>query len=256
MNITVFIKQVPDTNDVKWTADNNIDRTNMESILNPADAQAIEAALILKDTYGAEVTAVTMGPSKAEAVLQEAIAMGADNAMLLCDSKFAGSDTNATSNVLSAVIKEKLKDTDILLFGQSAIDGETGQTGISTAARLNLPCITHVNEIVNVQDDYVNAVSETETDKITYKVKLPAVICVNNYIIKPRLPKISGYIKAQEYIYHKYNMFDLNVNETQIGVKGSPTYVKSVFKNQENRNCKFTDNINEIINEIKSGQAV
>ena len=113
MNIVVFVKQVPDTNDVKWTENNNIDRTNMESVINPADKQALEAALFIKDRYGANITAVTMGPSKSIEVLKEAISMGVDDAFLLCDAKFAGSDTCATSKVLSAAIKEKLPQTDL-----------------------------------------------------------------------------------------------------------------------------------------------
>ena len=244
MNITVFIKQVPDTDDVKWTANNNIDRTNMEIILNPPDTEALEAALNLKDKYGATVTAVTMGPKNAVNVLKEAIARGVDNAYLLCDSKFAGSDTNATSKVLASMIQEKLSDSDIILFGQTAIDGETGQTGISTAVRLNLPYITHVNEIIDVDETSLTANSETETEKITYKITLPAVLCINNYVIKPRIPRIGGYIRAKEYIYNSYNLYDLNINENETGVKGSPTYVSKVFKNEEKRNCKFI-NTNE-----------
>ena len=144
MNIVVFVKQVPDTNDVKWTENNNIDRTNMESVINPADRQALEAALILKDRYGATISAIAMGPAKAVEVLKEAIAMGVDDAFLLCDSKFAGSDTCATSKVLAAAVKEKLPQTDLILFGQTAIDGETGQTGPSTATRLGLTSIYNV----------------------------------------------------------------------------------------------------------------
>ena len=116
MNIVVFIKQVPDTNDVKWTRDNNIDRTKMESIMNPVDKQAVEAALRLKEQYNAHTVAITMGPSKAVEVLKEAIAMGIDDACLLCDPKFAGSDTCATSKVLSSVIKEKFPETDLIFF--------------------------------------------------------------------------------------------------------------------------------------------
>ncbi len=149
----MFIKQVPDTNDVKWTPNNNIDRTQMESIMNPVDKQAIETALRLKDSYTAHTAAITMGPMKSVEILKEAIAMGIDDAVLLCDSKFAGSDTCATSKVLASVVNEKFPDTNLILFGQSAIDGETSQTGPSTAVRLNMPCISHVNEITDISDN-------------------------------------------------------------------------------------------------------
>lgn len=239
MNIVVFVKQVPDTNDVKWTENNNIDRTNMESVINPADKQAIETALYIKDRYGAMVTAVTMGPAKSIEVLKEAVAMGVDDAFLLCDGKFAGSDTCATSKVLAAAVKEKLPQTDLILFGQTAIDGETGQTGTSTATRLGLTSISNVVEIIEVDEKSITINTETEKEKITLKTNLPCALCINNYVFKPRVPRINGYIKAQDYNYITYNIYDLNLDVNETGVKGSPTYVSKVFKNQEGRNCKL-----------------
>ena len=253
MNIVVFIKQVPDTNDVKWTQNNNIDRTKMESIMNPVDRQAIEAALKLKEEYNFHTTAVTMGPNKAVEVLKEAIAMGIDDAVLLCDPKFAGSDTCATSKVLAAVIKEKFPQTDLILFGQSAIDGETSQTGTSTAVRLNLPFITNVKEIVGIEENKITVNSETETTKTNYQVNLPAVLCVNNYVFKPRLPRIQGYIKAQDYNYTTYNLYELNLMDNETGVKGSPTYVSKVYRTNDTRNCTYyeTDYAYSVIKTIK-----
>ncbi len=235
----MFVKQVPDTNDVKWTANNNIDRTQMESIMNPVDKQAIEAAVRLKDVYNAHVTAITMGPAKSVDILKEAAAMGADDAVLLCDSKFAGSDTCATSKVLAAVITEKYPDTDLILFGQSAIDGETSQTGPSTAVRLNFPFISHVNEITDLNENILTVNSETETEKCTYKIELPVVICINNYIYPPRIPRIKGYIKAHDYNYKVFNIYELNLPETCTGIKGSPTYVSKVYRTDEKRDCNI-----------------
>ena len=253
MNIVVFIKQVPDTNDVKWTQNNNIDRTQMESIMNPVDKQAIEAALKLKEQYDAHTTAVTMGPNKSIEVLKEAVAMGIDDAVLLCDSKFAGSDTCATSKVLAAVINEKLQKPDLILFGQSAIDGETSQTGTSTAVRLNLPFITNVKEIVGIENNVITVNSETETTKTNYKVNLPAVLCVNNYIFPPRIPRIDGYIKSQNYNYITYNLYELKLMDTETGVKGSPTYVSKVYRTNDCRNCNYleTDYEYSVIKTIK-----
>ncbi len=259
MNIVVFIKQVPDTNDVKWTQNNNIDRTKMDSIINPVDKQAIEAALRLKESYGANITAITMGPVKAIDVLKEAIALGVDDAAILSDPKFSGSDTCATSRVLAAAVKEKFPDTDLILFGQSAIDGETSQTGPSTAVRLGYPFVCHVNEIVEINNDKIIINTETETYKEVLQIQMPAVLCISNYVFKPRIPKINGYIKSQDYNYKSYNIYELNIPETQTGVKGSPTYVSCVYKTADNRNCRiiytkddenFADNIIKEIKEI------
>lgn len=257
MNIVVFIKQVPDTNDVKWTQNNNIDRARMDCIMNPVDKQAVEAALRLKEQYDAHTTVITMGPNNATEILKEAIAMGIDEATLLCDSKFAGSDTCATSKVLAAAIKEKYPQTDLILFGQSAIDGETSQTGPSTAVRLNMPFISHVNEITGIIDNVVIVNTETETNKCSYKITMPAVLCINNYIYQPRIPRINGYIKSQNYYYKTYNIYELNISEMDTGVKGSPTYVSKVYKTNEQRNCKRIDTksqenyINEVVCSIK-----
>lgn len=239
LNIVVFIKQVPDTNDVKWTQNNNIDRSNMDSIMNPADKQAIQAALKFRESNLANITVLTMGPKNAISVLKEAIAMGADDAALLCDSQFAGADTCATSRVLAASIKEKYPDTDLILFGQSAIDGETSQTGPSTAARLNMPCVPFVNEIIEYSENIITVKTENEIEKNVYKVQLPAVLCINNYVYLPEIPKISGYIKAHEYNYKTYNIFELKIKSSEAGVKGSPTSVSCVYKTEEGRNCEF-----------------
>lgn len=255
LNIAVFIKQVPDTDDVKWTENNNIDRAKMDSVINPADKEAIEAALRIKEQISAKVTVITMGPKKAEEVLKEAVAMGADDAFLLCDSKFAGSDTLATSKVLAASVKELLPDADIIIFGQSAADGETGQTGPCVAARLNLPCVGHVSEIVEINDNCLIVISECEKERTTFKITLPAVICIHNYIFPPRIPRVCGYVNSQNYNYITYNMYDINIMENEAGLKGSPTYVSKVFRCEDTRNGKIFDanetNLSEIYQEIK-----
>lgn len=251
----MFIKQVPDTNNVQWTENNNIDRTKMESILNPGDKQAIEAALRIKEQNNAKITAITMGPGKAKEILKEAIAMGVDDAILLCDSKFAGSDTLATSKILSGAVKELLPDTNLIIFGQTAIDGETGQTGTCTAMRLNFPSIGHVSEIIDITDTDITVISNYENERITAKIELPAAICINNYIFKPRVPRIQGYIKAHDYKYKTYSLYDLNINENNTGIKGSPTYVSKVFKTEDTRNGIIFNTeettISEIYKEIK-----
>ena len=241
LNIVVFIKQVPDTNDIKWTENNTIDRNGLESILNPKDGSALEMALKLKDRYGAKVTAVTMGPFQAENVLRLAIAMGADDAYLLTDRKFSGADTVATARVLAQIIKDKLTDTDLIICGQVAIDGETGQTGPSIAAQLNFPQITWVEDIVMYEDNKLTIKRETEKYTETLAVSLPLLVCVNSNI-EPRLPKIDGYIKAQQFHYNSISLEGLNLSAEEVGLKGSPTYVSKVFK-PENKHAGIVDNL-------------
>ena len=240
LNIVVFIKQVPDTNDIKWTENNTIDRNGLESILNPKDGSALETAMILKERYGAKVTAVTMGPFQAEAVLRLAIAMGADDAYLLTDRKFSGADTVATSRVLAQIIKDKLSDTDLIICGQVAIDGETGQVGPSIASQLGFSQVTWVDDIVMFEDNKLTLKRETEKYIETICANLPLLICVNSNI-EPRLPKIDGYIRAQEYSYNHVNIEGLNISAEQVGLKGSPTYVSKVFK-PENKHAGIVEN--------------
>lgn len=255
LNIAVLIKQVPDTDDVVWTQNNNIDRTNMESIMNPVDKQAIEAALRIKELNNANVVTLTMGPKKALDILKESIAMGVDDAFLLCDSKFAGSDTLATSKILTKAIETLFPDVRLIICGQSASDGETGQTGPCCGARLNVPCLDNVNEILEITDEYIIVSSQYERVQTVYKVLLPALICINNFIFPPRIPKIAEYIKSQKYDYKVYNMYDINILEDDAGLKGSPTYVSSVYRCEDTRNGKIIvynqDNLNEIYDEIK-----
>ena len=115
---------------------------------------------------------------------------------------------------------------------------------------MNYPCITHVNEIKEYTDGEVTVNSETETEIVTYKVKLPAVLCLHNSIYTPSLPKIKGYIRAHDYNYKIYNIFEIDLKEDEAGVKGCPTYVSKVYKMQENRNCKML-NTAEILEKIK-----
>ena len=150
MKIALCIKQVPDTSDIKWTEHNTIQREGVESIINPYDVYALEAALQIKNTCkDVEITALTMGPLQAEDMLKKAIAVGVDNGALITDKKFAGADTYATGKTLANAIKTAVPDFNIIICGQFAIDGDTAQTGPSIANHLNLPQITFVKEAVS-----------------------------------------------------------------------------------------------------------
>ena len=174
MKILVYVKQVPDTDDVKLDPKTgNIMREGVASKLNPLDANAVEAAIRLKEKYGAQVCAISMGPPQAEDVLKKALALGCDEAYLLSDRAFGGADTLATSYTL-AMAARKIGDYDLLLFGRHAVDGDTAQTGPATAAQLGIPQITLASSI-DVQDGYVicDRVLETCTQKV--RARLPAL---------------------------------------------------------------------------------
>ena len=153
MKVVVCIKQVPDTKGgVEFNPDGTLNRAAMLAIMNPDDKAGLEAALRLKDQYGAEVTVVTMGLPKAEAVLREALAMGADNAILVTDRVLGGADTWATSQTLAGAIRNL--DYDIIITGRQAIDGDTAQTGPQLSEHLGIPVISYTQEL-KVEGDSV-----------------------------------------------------------------------------------------------------
>ncbi len=233
MKITVCVKQVPDTADIKWTENNTLNRDGVESVINPFDAFAVETALRIKDYYDTEITAISMGPLQAKECLSEVIAMGVDNAFLLSDKFFAGSDTAATARVLAAAINSKLKDTDIIFCGQYATDGDTAQTGPSLAQNLGISLVTSVKEIERIKDKYVIVKKHTDDGFERVQVTLPAVICMLKCDYEVRIPKITGRIKAQNTEIPVYNAADIEINIEKTGFKGSPTYVKRAFRPQE-----------------------
>lgn len=147
MKIIVCIKQVPNTSEVKINPETKtLIRDGVESIINPDDKNALEAALKIKDEKGAKVVVVSMGPMQAKEALLEALAMGADSAYLISDRKFGGSDTWATATILAAAI-EKIGDYDLIICGRQAIDGDTAQVGPEIAEFLNIPQVTYAKEL-------------------------------------------------------------------------------------------------------------
>lgn len=239
MKILVFIKQVPDTDDVKLDPKTgNIMREGVASKLNPLDANAIEAAVQLKEKYGATVCAITMGPPQAEDALKRALAIGCDEAYLLSDRAFGGADTLATSYTL-AKAAEKIGDYDLLLFGRHAIDGDTAQTGPATAAQLGIPQITLASSI-DVQEGYVicDRVLENSTQKV--RAKLPALVTVTGEINTPRYPKPINIMKALKKPRFTWNAEALDADTTQTGIPGSPSSTKEVLEPQKrNANTKY-----------------
>ncbi len=239
MKIALCIKQVPDTSDIKWTENNTMSREGVESITNPYDVYAIEAALQIKSTLkDVEITAITMGPLQAEDMLKKAIAIGVDNGALISDRKFAGADTYATGKTLAASIKKVVPDFDMIVCGQFAIDGDTAQTGPSIANHLNLPQITFVKELVECTEDYVIVKRQTDDGIETIKAKLPVMLCVLQGLNEPTRATINGVKRAQMAEIKSYNLDAIDLTAEEVGLKGSPTYVSKAFRPVVSHNCE------------------
>jgi electron transfer flavoprotein beta subunit len=227
MNILVFIKQVPDTNEVRIDPKTGtLIREGVPSIINPDDKNAIEEALRIKEEVGAKVTVVTMGPPQAEKALREALAMGVDEAVLLTDRAFAGADTWATSLVL-AKAAEKL-GYDLIFAGRQAIDGDTAQVGPEIAEHLNLPQVTYV-EKVEVLDGEVRVRRALEDGYETLRVKLPCLLTCIKELNNPRYMNIYDIFTCYSKEIKVMGLSDLGLQKEEVGLIGSPTKVKKSF---------------------------
>lgn len=256
MKILVCIKQVPDTTDIKWTENNTIQREGVESVINPFDVYAIEAALKIKNELpDAEITTLTMGPNQAETILRKAISVGCDNGVLLCDKKFAGADTYATAKTISSAIKSEFSNFDLIICGQFAVDGDTAQTGSGIATQLDIPQVTYVKDIDRIEESSLYATRELEDGTETVKINFPALICVLKNDFEPTRAKINGIIKAQNAQIKKLSMEDINLLPENVGIKGSPTFVSKAFRPIKKRSkCVILANDDELavkINELK-----
>lgn len=228
MNIIVTIKQVPESSNVKMDPETGtMLRTSAEAVINPLDTNAIEAALSLRDQYGGKVTVISMGPKRAEEALYEALAMGCDDAVLLSSPKFAGSDTWATSYVLSRTI-EKLAPYDMVICGERATDGETGQVGPGIAACLDLPLGTYISKFIEVTKDRARFVRTVEGGREVLETSLPFVAVVVKEIGVPRLSTVRSKIKAKKKEIPMWGPDDINAKPEWIGLKGSPTRVVKI----------------------------
>ena len=230
MNIVVCIKQVPETSDVRMDeATGTMIREGVESIVNPLDLYAIEAAIRLKEERGGRVTALSMGPRNADKAVREAIAMGCDAGVLVSDPAFAGSDTHATSYVLSKAI-EKLAPFDLILVGVRATDGETGQVGPGIGAFLDVPLCTYVSRILAADSGAVTVERLVENGYETLRLPLPCLLSVGNEIGCPRLPTLRGKQAARKADVPVWSPLDLGVQDAFLGLKGSPTRVVKIEK--------------------------
>ena len=234
MKIIVCIKQVPDTSGkVAVNPDGTLNRASMQTITNPDDMNALEAALKLKDETGCKVIAVTMGPAPAAGMLREALAMGADEAILVSAREFGGSDTYATSQILAAAIDTVgVEKDDIIICGRQAIDGDTAQVGPQIAEKLHLPQITYAADI-KVEGETVTVQRMLEDGYMTIKTKTPCLITCIKELNNPRYMSVGGVFDAysKPLITFDYEALKDNplIDPTTIGLKGSPTNIFKSF---------------------------
>ena len=224
MKIVVCVKQVPDTKGgVKFNPDGTLDRAAMLTIMNPDDKAGLEAALRLKDQYGAEVTVLTMGLPKADEVLREAMAMGADKGILVTDRVLGGADTWATSTTIAGALRNL--DYDLIITGRQAIDGDTAQVGPQIAEHLGLPVISYAQ---NIKIEGENVIVERQFDDRYHvlKAKMPCLITALGELNEPRYMTPGGIFAAYKKeitVWGRANLVD--VDDSNLGLKGSPTQI-------------------------------
>ena len=283
MNIVVCIKQVPNTNEVKLDpVTGTLIREGVPSIINPDDKAGLEAALRLKDSMGAHVTVLSMGPPQADAALREALAMGADEAILVSDRAFGGADTWATSTTIAAAIKNL--DYDLIITGRQAIDGDTAQVGPQVAEKLGLTQITYAEEILEVGDGKIKVKRHIDGGVETVEGPLPIVITVNGSAApcRPRNAKLVQKYKHAKTVTEKqqgnldytdlydkrdylnlpeWSVADVNGDLAQCGLSGSPTKVKAiqniVFQAKESKTISGSDrDVEELIVELLANHTI
>ena len=235
MKIIVCVKQVPDTNEVRINQETGtLIREGVPSIINPDDKNALEAALVLKEQTGAEVSVVSMGPPQAADALKEAIALGADHVYLVSDRAFGGSDTWATATILAAAI-EKIGGYDLILCGRQAIDGDTAQVGPQIAEHLGIPQVSYVEDLNVEGDDTLIVQRQFEDRHQIIEVKTPCLITALAELADPRYMTVHGAFDAyREKEVKVWGLADLEdtIDQANIGLKGSPTRVKKSFTKQ------------------------
>jgi electron transfer flavoprotein beta subunit len=271
VNIVVCIKQVPETTEVRVDPKTNaLIREGVKSIVNPVDENAIEAALQLRDGHGGKVTVISKGPPQAEEALRQALAMGADEAILLSDPASRGSDTLATSYELAMMVRklgdacpEHSRRVDLILCGKQAIDGDTGQVGPELAERLGIPQVTFAIGLeVTEGDPSTSLRARLRARRVlddffeVLEVTLPAVVTVVKQINDPRHPSMKNVLKAKRAEITRWTLADLDADPRQAGFDGSPTQVIRVWPPEKRSGGKRLEGpadevVDELANAIK-----
>ena len=238
LNIVVCIKQVPHPEHFSRIsldpARQTITREGIPTIINPLDRNALEEALRIREEFSGKVTVISMGPPQSRDAVEEALATGADNAILLSDRAFAGADTLATACCLAYCLR-KLGQFDLILCGNETIDSATGQVGPQLAELLNIPHVNHVNQISFEKDNSLIIKRALEHGYMKLRVKLPALLSVVKNINQPRLPTVWGIMEAKEKEIQVWGAADIAAEPGSIGLAGSPTHVIGIFKRDMKR---------------------
>ncbi|HMK42609.1 MAG TPA: electron transfer flavoprotein subunit beta/FixA family protein [Dissulfurispiraceae bacterium] len=260
MQIVVCIKQVPDTAEVRINPETNtLIREGVPSIINPYDVHALEAALQIREQVGGKVMVITMGPPQAEEALREAIAMGADDVRLISDRMFAGSDTWATSYTLyKAILK---LGADLILCGKQAIDGDTAQVGPALAEYMNIPHVSYVRKIEEVSAGQIRVQRLMDDGYDVVESSLPALLTIVKELNVPRLPSLKGKMAAKKAVITKMSFAEIEAEEQNVGLKGSPTQVKNIFAPQAKGDRRILEGtpesqINQLLAELRRLQCV
>lgn len=229
MKIIVLVKQVPGTDSVKLDPVTGVMvRTGKDTIINPLDENALAEAIRIKNNYpDVTITAVSMGPVSAMKAIKEAISMGADNGILVSGREFAGSDTIATAKVIAAAIK-KNGDFDMIICGERATDGETGQTAAMIAHYLDIPAQTYVSGL-EILDDGVIVKRTVEGGFERVQVTFPVLVSVNKDISDTGFPTLSGKLRAKDIQVPMWGNSDFGFDSSELGLTGSPTRVVKIF---------------------------
>ena len=287
LNIIVLAKQVPDTRNVgkdAITPEGTVNRAALPAIFNPEDLNALELALRLKEQReGSKVYILSMGPQRAADIIREAMFRGADGGYLLSDRKFAGSDTLATSYALSCALRKI--GADIIFAGRQAIDGDTAQVGPQVAQTLGLPQVTYAEEILQVEDSSIVVRRRLERGVEVVETPLPAVLTVNysapavrpqnaRLIMKYKHSMTSSEMRANEHSLSanlasardylqivEWSASDIECDETQLGLAGSPTKVKDVqavvFQAKESKRLTSSDeDVKELMVELMASHTL
>jgi len=257
MNVAVCLKQVPGTADVKIDQQtNNLIRQGIKNIINPFDTYALEEGIQIKERCWGKVTVISMGPPQAEEMLRESISLGADEAILLSDSAFAGSDTWATAYTLAAAIK-KLGQYDIVICGRQTVDGDTGQVGPALAEMLGIPLVAYVSQIEELTDTQIRVRRMIDEGHEVIEAPLPIVITVTKEINVPRLPSLRGITRSESAVIPIWNAEEFDADPNRIGLQGSFTRVVKVFFPE--RDCQaeifegeLEDQVDRLVDRLKS----
>ena len=231
MNIIVLVKQVPDTTDVKLDPKTgNLIREGIDSIINPDDRHALEAAILLRESTGGKITVLSMGPPQAIDAVSEALGMGADKGVLLSDRAFAGADTWATSTTLGKALK-KIGDYDLIICGRQAIDGDTAQIGPQVAEFLGIPQVSYVCGIEEVGERSMVVKRRLEDGYERLECSLPALLTVIGEMNAPRYATVGGLISAcrEKAPIKVWNAADIGMQVSEVGLEGSLTHVIKTF---------------------------